>query len=56
MTVAKIYDFVMVINEKCGTSCDAKGQITTEVSAKIIYVLITVCFFLSFFFFLLNFL
>ncbi|GFY89034.1 thioredoxin family protein [Actinidia rufa] len=30
MTVAKIYDFVMVINEKCGTSCDAKGQITTE--------------------------
>ena len=40
-------DFVTFINEKCGTSRDTKGQLTAKVSATLVYVLITVCLFLS---------
>lgn len=50
-------DFVTVINEKCGTSRDAKGQLTDKVSFTIIHTSLQNSFFFSFniFFFLRNF-
>lgn len=42
-------DFVTFINEKCGTSRDAKGQLTDKVSGRIIHISLRSSFFLSFF-------